>query len=65
MNLKNILRGFIVYFVLVFIVSAVVSFLYSLIVHGHGVIDWESSFQYAFIFGITLPVVGEFERRKK
>ncbi|GEM_PF-1498227 len=65
MNLTNVLRGFIVYFVLVFVVSAVVSYLYGLVAHGHGVIDWESSFRFAFIFAIALPIVGEFERRKK
>jgi hypothetical protein len=65
MNLKNILRGFIVYFVLVLVVSAVVSYLYSLIAHGQGVLDWESSFRFAFVFGVTLPIVGEIERRKK
>lgn len=65
MNLKSILRGFIVYFVLVIIVSAVVSYLYSHIAHGQGVIDWESSFRLAFIFGVALPIVNEFERKKK
>ncbi len=65
MNLKNILRGFVVYFVLVFIVGAAVSFLYSLIAHGQGVVDWESSFRFALIFGVVMPVVGEFERKKK
>ncbi len=65
MNLKNILRGFIVYFVLVLVVSAIVSYLYSLVVHGQGAIDWGSSFRLAIIFGVTLPIVGEFERRKK
>jgi len=64
MNLKNIMRGFIVYFVLVLVVSAIVSYLYSLVVHGQGVIDWGSSFRLAFIFGVALPIVGEFERKK-
>jgi hypothetical protein len=62
---KNILRGFIVYFVLVIVVSAVVSYLYSLFAHGQGVIDWGLSFQPAFIFGVALPIVDEFERKKK
>jgi hypothetical protein len=64
MNLANILRGFVVYFVLVFLVSAIVGCLCSLIAHGEGVIDWASSFRLAFTLGVALPIVGEFERRK-
>jgi hypothetical protein len=64
MSLKNILRGFAVYFVLVFVVSAIVSYLYSLVVRGQGIVDWGSSFRLAFIFGVALPIVGEFERKK-
>lgn len=65
MNFRNILRGFIVYFALVLVVSSVVSYLYSLVVHGQGAVDWGSSFRLAFIFGFTLPIVGEFERKRR
>jgi len=65
MNFQNILRGFMVYFVLVFVVSAGVGYLYSLVAHGQGMIDWGSSFRLAFIFGIVLPIVHELERRQK
>ena len=65
MNLKNILRGFVVHFVLVLIVSAVVSYLYSLVAHGQGIIDWESSFRLATIFGITLPIMSELEHKER
>ncbi len=64
MNLKNILRGFVVYFVLVFIVSAVVSYLYSLLAHGQGIVDWAYSVRWALIFAIVLPVASELQRRK-
>jgi ABC-type sugar transport system permease subunit len=65
MSFQNILRGFLVYFVLVFVVSTGVGYLYSLVAHGQGVIDWESSFRLAFIFGIVLPVVHELERQQE
>jgi hypothetical protein len=65
MNIKNFLQGFAVMFVLVFAVSAVVSLLYSLLVHGTGIVDWESSIRFAFIFGIVLPTIQEIDRRKK
>jgi hypothetical protein len=64
MDLTRILSGFLVCFALVFVASAVVGYLYSLVAHGQGVIDWGFSFQLAFIFGAVLPIVGEFERRK-
>lgn len=43
MNLKNILLSFVFIFVITLVVSAVVSFLYSLIVYGSGEIDWENA----------------------
>jgi hypothetical protein len=64
-SFKNILPGFVVYFALVFIVSVVVSYLYSLVAHGQGVIDWELSYRLGFIFGVSLPIVSEFERKMK
>ena len=38
-----------------FVVAAAVTFLYSFIVHGTGVVNWETAFQLAIIFGIVLP----------
>jgi hypothetical protein len=65
MNLKNLIGGFGVYFVLVLIVSAIVSYLYSLIAHGQGVFDWDSSFQLAIIMGVALPLVHELGKKWK
>jgi hypothetical protein len=65
MSFKNILRGFVVYFVLVFVVSAAVGYLYSLMAYGQGIVAWESSLRLAFIFGVVLPIVHELERRQK
>lgn len=39
-----------------FVVAALVTFLYGLIVHGSGVVDWETSFFLAILLGIVLPV---------
>ncbi len=65
MNAKRVAQGFITYFILVFFVTGIVSFLYSLLVHGHGVADWESSLRLAIILGVVFPVAGELERTKK
>jgi hypothetical protein len=56
MKVLSFIQSFLIIFALVFIVSGLVSFLYSLVVHSHGTIDWESSFRLAIIFGIALPL---------
>lgn len=65
MKIKSFLQSFAVMFALVFVVSVVVSFLYSYLIHGSGLVDWESSIRFAIIFGIVLPAIQEIDRRKK
>jgi hypothetical protein len=65
MNYRRIGQSFVVYFVLVFIVNALVTFLYNTLLHGTGLVDWESSLRFAVIFGVVFPVAGELERSKK
>lgn len=52
-------------FVLTLLVSAITTFLYSLIVHGAGVFDWETSFRFAIIFGIILTWFNSRENKEK
>ena len=54
--MKRLIVDLISTFAIVLVVAAVVSFLYSLIVHGAGSIDWETSFRLAVILGIVLPL---------
>jgi glycerol uptake facilitator-like aquaporin len=54
MSFKNLLTEFVITFSVVFVIAAVVSFLYSLIAHGEGVVDWDHSVRLAIIFGIVL-----------
>lgn len=42
-----------------FAVTAGVTYLYSSIAHGTGVVDWETAFRLAVILGIVLTVIGE------
>lgn len=65
MKTRRILRAFFVYFVLTFIVGAVVSYLYSLIAHGQGTLDWGSSFRTALTLGLLFSVAGELQRKEK
>jgi hypothetical protein len=53
MDIKKLLINFITTFALTLVVTAIVTFLYSLIVHGAGIVDWETSFRLAIILGIV------------
>jgi hypothetical protein len=64
MSIVSFFRSFIMIFLLVFVVSAIITFLYSLIAHGIGVVDWDSAFRFGLIFGISLPLVRRMEGKK-
>ncbi len=64
MNFKQIFFYFVTIFVLVLIISAIVTFLYSLIVHSAGKVNWETAFQLAIIFGIVLTWINYFDKKK-
>ena len=53
MNIKEFLIGFVTVFVVALVVTAIVTYLWSLIAHGAGEIDWGRSFRFAVIFGIV------------
>jgi hypothetical protein len=64
MTATSFLRSFIFILVLVFVVTAAVSYLYSLVVHGSGQADWGSAVRLGIILGIILPFVRKFEGKK-
>ncbi len=64
MGVMTFFRSFIIIFILVFVAAAVVSFLYSLIVHGSGQVDWGSAIRLGIILGVALPLVGRLEGKK-
>ena len=63
MNLKTFLVDFVTVFAVTVIVSAFVTSLSNLIVHGESTVNWEASFRYAALFGIVLSSIGT-QRRK-
>jgi hypothetical protein len=65
MNIKKMLIIFVSIFVLTLAVSAITTYLYSLIAYGAGVIYWETSFRFAIIFGIILTFMKGRERKEK
>ena len=64
MNFKKLLVDFVTVFAVSLIVSIIVTLLWNLIVHGASTIDWETSFRFAILFGIILPLI-ETRRSKR
>ena len=65
MNVKELLIGFVMTFGVTLVVSAIVTFLWSLIFHGAAAIDWETSFRFAIILGIALPLARAWEGKRE
>jgi len=63
------IKGFLIYFLKTYsvtlVVSAAVSYLYSLIVHGTGVFDWATAFRFGISFGLLFPLIREIDRRQR
>jgi hypothetical protein len=57
MNIKTCAIRFLYLFGIVFVVSVVVSYLYSALVHGEGIIDWGNAVRQGIILGIVLAWV--------
>jgi len=53
MKVGKIITEFMIAFILVFVVSAVVSLLWNILAHGSTVIDWGSSLRSAIVFGFV------------
>ena len=64
MDFKKIVMGFIPVFAIVLLVCVGVTFLWSLVFHGVAIIDWETSFRFAILFGIIFPIIDSRKRMK-
>ena len=65
MNIKKLAVEFATVFAVALVTVAMVTFLWSLIGHGESIIDWETSFRFAIIFGIILTWVKSREIKEK
>ncbi len=50
----SLIKDFFVNAAVAFVVAAVVTFLYSLIVYGQGSVDWETAVRLGIILGVVL-----------
>jgi len=65
MKVWKFIRQFATIFIVVFPVTLAVSYLYNLIAHGTTVVDWETAFRFAIIFGIIFPLMEVTGKKKK
>jgi len=65
MDIKKLLITFIGIFVLALVVLVITTYLYSLIVHGTGIIDWETSFLFAITLGVVLTWIETKKSKQK
>jgi hypothetical protein len=56
MNFKKTIVGFIRVFAISLVVTLGVTFLWNLVFHKVAKVDWETSFRFAILFGIILPI---------
>jgi hypothetical protein len=57
MDIKKIATEFILVFAITLLVTLGVTFFWSLVFHGVAIIDWETSFRFATLFGIIFPII--------
>ena len=57
MNIRKFLSHFVTAFAVTLFVSAIVTLLGNLVVHGASTIDWETSFRSATVFGIIFSLI--------
>ena len=65
MNIKKLVVEFVTVFAVTMVTVALVTFLWNIIGHGESIVDWESSFRFATIFGIILTWVKSRETKEK
>ena len=56
MRAKKLALDMVITIPITFAVVAIVTYLYSLIAHGSGSVNWETAFELSVILGIVLPL---------
>jgi Na+/melibiose symporter-like transporter len=64
MTIKKLAFEFVLAFVVTLVIVIIVTFLWNLIGHGTKIIDWETVFRFAIIFGILLTWVNNRKSRE-
>ena len=64
MNTRQFLLDVVITIPITFVVAAAVTYVYSLIAHGSGAIDWDTAFHLAIVLGIVLPLTRSRPRKE-
>ena len=56
MNANQFLKEFAVFFSLMFVVNLVITYIWNLISHGAGSIDWPRSIIFPIIWAVMIPI---------
>ncbi len=64
MKAVKFLIDFAAVFAIVFVVNAIVVYLWNLLRHGQGAFDWEITFFFAITLGIALPWVERMQKKE-
>jgi len=62
-NINKLATDFIIAFMVILVVSLIITFLYNLLVYRTSMVDGESSFRLALILGISHSIIRQFERK--
>ncbi len=63
MKKRSWFTPFLMIFAITLMVTVGVTLLWNLIVHGEAQIDWETSFRFAIIFAIVIPLLKRWNHR--
>jgi len=63
MDFKRAIAGFIRVFAISLLVTLAITFLWNLIFHRAAQVDWETSFRFATLLGIILPLANSRKNR--
>ncbi len=64
MNFKRFAIDFSITFVCAFVAAIATTYLYGLVVHGAGVVEWGTSGRLAIVLGIVVPLAQHMRSRK-
>jgi hypothetical protein len=65
LRIKELLVNFVTTFPVVLVASVIVTYLWNLVAHGSGAIDWEISVVFALSIGIVLSVSWALRTKEK
>jgi hypothetical protein len=64
MSNKQFVKEFLITAAIASIATIAVTYLYNLIIHGVGLVDWRTTFRFAILFGLVLTWIRNLRSKK-